>query len=305
MKITGARIHIPALVAVLLAGLSTVATADSLDSQSQPALRDLAGAQRTATGFLHGLEKSAGPQPEDGVPHHHPSAHHEPPWPVGGVAAHPPTFRFMKRTSPTIGLRSTTSSRCGRSRAATAQSLARARASAAVSTTTASSCRWLTSCGSRSVSPTPLRDPWAITAHCSIPGTTVPGGIAPTPTGLTTPFTVSDETSYGSPRGQVHFWLPRVNPERTAYVIPVQPASQQVWRRGVEGMTDPYMVEMDQDYNSSTTQTPCATTFSAHYISNQGNSGPEPDQHQLGADGVPRSASASPSGSQLSRLFHG
>ncbi len=90
------------------------------------------------------------------------------------------------------------------------------------------------------------------------------------------PFTVSDETSYGSPRGQVHFWLPRLNAERTGYFIPVQPAYQQVWRRGVEGLTDPYMIEMDQDYNLQHDSNPlCGHALDA-YLSNHGNSGPEP-----------------------------
>ena len=96
------------------------------------------------------------------------------------------------------------------------------------------------------------------------------------PKGSHAPFTASDETSYGSPRGQVHFWAPRVNPERTAYVIPVQPAYAQVWRRGVESLVDPYMVEMDQDYNVLHDSNPLCYNFLSAYVSNHGSSGPEP-----------------------------
>ncbi len=96
------------------------------------------------------------------------------------------------------------------------------------------------------------------------------------PWGSHPPFTVSNETSYGSPRGQAHFWLPRLNPERTGYFIPVQPASQQVWRRGVEGVTDPYLIEMDQDFNWRHDSNPLCSDFLSDYVNNHGNSGPEP-----------------------------
>ena len=91
------------------------------------------------------------------------------------------------------------------------------------------------------------------------------------------PFNASDETSYGSPRGQVHFWAPRTNPERTAYLIPLEPASTgPVSRRGVEGVSDPYLIEMDQDYNFVHDSNPLCSDFLEDYIENHGSSGPEP-----------------------------
>ena len=90
------------------------------------------------------------------------------------------------------------------------------------------------------------------------------------------PFSASDETSYGSPRGQVHFWAPRTNPEHTAYLIPLQPAWEPVSRRGVEGVTDPYLFEMDQDYNFWHDSNPLCSDFLGDYIRNHGSSGPEP-----------------------------
>jgi hypothetical protein len=104
------------------------------------------------------------------------------------------------------------------------------------------------------------------------------------------PFTVSNETSYGSPRGQVHFWLPRVNAERTAYVLPVQPAHQQVWRRGVEGLVDPYLIEMDQDYNWLHDSNPLCANNLSDYVNNHGQSGPE----RINIDWEPSSCRASP-----------
>lgn len=89
------------------------------------------------------------------------------------------------------------------------------------------------------------------------------------------PFTVSDETTYGSPRGQVHFWLPRTNPERTAYVIPVEPASGPVWRPGVGGIDDPYMLEMDQDYNWTHESNPLCSDYLNDYVANHGAAGPD------------------------------
>ncbi len=91
------------------------------------------------------------------------------------------------------------------------------------------------------------------------------------------PFNVSNETSYGSPRGQVHFWAARINSQGTGYVFPLEPASPgQVWRRGVEGVSDPYLIEMDQDYNFWHDSNPLCDDFLGDYIRNHGNSGPEP-----------------------------
>jgi WSC domain-containing protein len=89
------------------------------------------------------------------------------------------------------------------------------------------------------------------------------------------PFEASDETSYGSPRGQVHFWPARLNAEGT-YQVPPEPASTPIYRRGVEGITDPYMVEMDQDYNFIHDSNPLCDDFLETYVQNHGNSGPEP-----------------------------
>lgn len=50
------------------------------------------------------------------------------------------------------------------------------------------------------------------------------------------PFTQSDETATGSPRGQVHFWA-KVE------------ESKSLTRNGVNGVTDSYIVELDNDYN--------------------------------------------------------
>ncbi len=50
------------------------------------------------------------------------------------------------------------------------------------------------------------------------------------------PFDQSDETIPGSPRGQVHFW----SNDGKAGVLQ---------RNGVEGLSDPHVVEMDSDYN--------------------------------------------------------
>jgi hypothetical protein len=99
--------------------------------------------------------------------------------------------------------------------------------------------------------------------------------------GAHSPFTMSDETSYGSPRGQVHFWSPRPNAQGSGYFIPVQPGFQQVWRRGVEGLVDPYMIEMDQDYDFRHQSNPMCysileESYLGQYLANQGNSGPEP-----------------------------
>lgn len=50
------------------------------------------------------------------------------------------------------------------------------------------------------------------------------------------PFTQSDETVPGSPRGQVHFW----SNDGQASVLQ---------RNGVQGLSDPHVVELDNDYN--------------------------------------------------------
>lgn len=50
------------------------------------------------------------------------------------------------------------------------------------------------------------------------------------------PFTQSDETIPGSPRGQTHFWAA----DADAGVLQ---------RNGVEGVSDPHIVELDNDYN--------------------------------------------------------
>ncbi len=50
------------------------------------------------------------------------------------------------------------------------------------------------------------------------------------------PFTQSDETQQGTPRGQVHFWTF----DSQASVLD---------RNGVEGVLDPHIVELDNDYN--------------------------------------------------------
>ncbi len=113
----------------------------------------------------------------------------------------------------------------------------------------------------------PLLDPWNNRAWAETSD----------PMGAHDPFDASDETSYGSPRGQVHFWTPRTNPERTAYLIPLEPASPgQVWRPGVEGVSDPYLIEMDQDYNFLHDSNPLCSDFLEDYIENHGSSGPEP-----------------------------
>lgn len=115
--------------------------------------------------------------------------------------------------------------------------------------------------------PGPLLDPWNNRAWRD--SSDIAGPHAP--------FTASDETSYGSPRGQVHFFVPRTNPERTAYLIPLQPDSPgPVWRRGVEGVSDPYLLEMDQDYNFLHDSNPLCDSYLQSYINNHGNSGPEP-----------------------------
>jgi hypothetical protein len=50
------------------------------------------------------------------------------------------------------------------------------------------------------------------------------------------PFTQSDETQQGTPRGQTHFW----SADSEASVL---------MRNGVEGVLDPHVVEIDNDYN--------------------------------------------------------
>jgi hypothetical protein len=115
--------------------------------------------------------------------------------------------------------------------------------------------------------PGPLVDPWNNRAW----------GESSDIAGPHDPFNVSDETAYGSPRGQVHFWLPRMNPERTAFLTPLEPASPgQVWRPGVEGVSDPYLLEMDQDYNWLHDSNPLCGGAINDYVNNHGNSGPEP-----------------------------
>lgn len=50
------------------------------------------------------------------------------------------------------------------------------------------------------------------------------------------PFTQSDETQEGSPRGQTHFWSQ-------------DSEASTLQRNGVEGVDDPHIVEIDNDYN--------------------------------------------------------
>ncbi|MEO8551423.1 MAG: hypothetical protein ABI678_15705 [Kofleriaceae bacterium] len=90
------------------------------------------------------------------------------------------------------------------------------------------------------------------------------------------PFTISDETSYGSPSGQTHFWLPTTNAEHTEYILPSRPqTSGPVNRPGVWGIDDPYMLEMDQDYNWIHDSNPLCGGFLSEYVNNHGNDWPE------------------------------
>ncbi len=97
------------------------------------------------------------------------------------------------------------------------------------------------------------------------------------PGGPHAPFNISDETNYGSPRGQTQFWLPMTNAEHTAYILPSRPqTSGPVNRPGVWGIDDPYMMEMDQDYNWVHDSNPMCGSFLGDYLNNHGNDWPEP-----------------------------
>lgn len=115
--------------------------------------------------------------------------------------------------------------------------------------------------------PAPLHDPWGNRAWQESSDIAGPHD----------PFDASDETSYGSPRGQVHYWPARLNPERTAFLVPLEPASPgPVWRPGVEGVSDPYLLEMDQDYNFWHDSNPLCGGALQDYVDNHGSSGAEP-----------------------------
>jgi hypothetical protein len=90
------------------------------------------------------------------------------------------------------------------------------------------------------------------------------------------PFGWSAETSRGSPRGQVHLWRPRVDADHRL-LAPLSPASSgAVDRAGVRGLSDPYMLEMDQDYNWTHQSNPLCSDYLQDYVRNHGRSGPEP-----------------------------
>jgi len=57
------------------------------------------------------------------------------------------------------------------------------------------------------------------------------------PLGPHDPFDASNETAYGHPRGQVHFWI-----TDDGFYVPV-------YRNGVNGIIDANMLEFDQDYD--------------------------------------------------------
>lgn len=66
------------------------------------------------------------------------------------------------------------------------------------------------------------------------------------------PFTISDETDGGAPRGQVHFFEDLAGAEAMA----------PLGRTDVESLVDPYALEMDQDYDCAHASSPlCEYTF--------------------------------------------
>jgi hypothetical protein len=83
-----------------------------------------------------------------------------------------------------------------------------------------------------------------------------------------TPFTSSRQTTYGHPRGQIHYFGGVSGPSDTAVTVS---------RLGVpqSGMNDPYIVEMDQDYNLTHESNPMCSSYLWDYINSFGGSGPE------------------------------
>lgn len=275
MKITGTRIHIPALVAALLSGLSTVATADSLDNNLNRLFETWrarnAPQQNSCTAWRQSLDDSQR-KVFLTITHRLTTSHLGP----SAIApnslyralhdAYVPDFRTPLDHITVVW--------------------AIAGGNGPVRGSGTGSCRgidnnrlfmsmdhqlWiafgLSNATTGSVGYTgPLVDPWNNRAWRETTDLN----------GAHEPFTASNETSYGGPRGQVHFWTPRLNAERNGYSIPVQPNSQQVWRRGVEGLTDPYMIEMDQDYNVAHDSNPLCGHSLSQYLTNHGNTGPEP-----------------------------
>jgi hypothetical protein len=104
------------------------------------------------------------------------------------------------------------------------------------------------------------------------------------------PFTGSDETAKGSPRGQTHFF--RLDAEAST-----------LSRNGVEGVFDPHIVELDNDYNwihDSNPEGMYSSTYGrAEYKTNWNGTG---DANTNRGDGLPTTFKGNGAPSDISEL---